>query len=265
MNGAVGFTNVSFCYPSRPTVPVLKDFSLEIRANTTTALVGSSGAGKSTVVALLQRFYDVDSGSITIDGNDIRDLNLQWLRSNIGYVQQEPTMFGLTCRENVTYGVDRQVPQEELEAVCRKANCHDFVMDWPQQYDTMVGERGVKLSGGQKQRLAIARALLVDPRILLLDEATSALDAESEHLVQSAIEKAVVGRTVIIVAHRLSTIQGAQQIVVMDDCRIVDVGKHSDLLDRCGKYQELIKRQSMLSGNLPFDVLQSLQEVSSDD
>ncbi|CAB9526055.1 Cyclolysin secretion/processing ATP-binding protein CyaB [Seminavis robusta] len=247
MEGAVTIEDVSFSYPSRPNVPVLEKFSLTVPPNTTAALVGSSGAGKSTVVALLQRFYDVNAGSIKIDGNDIRTLDLAWLRKHIGYVQQEPSLFGLTVRENISYGVsDHEVTQEEIEEVCRKANAHDFICKWPHGYDTLVGERGVKLSGGQKQRIAIARALLVNPRILLLDEATSALDAESEHLVQSAIEKAVVGRTVIIVAHRLSTIQRATQIVVVDNHQIVDVGSHHELLGRCTKYQDLIKRQSLM-------------------
>jgi len=259
MEGAIDFNNVQFSYPSRPNVPVLQNISLSIAPNTTAALVGSSGAGKSTVVALMQRFYDVASGSITIDGNDIRDLDLKWLRSNIGYVQQEPQLFGMTIRENVTYGVDREVTSEELENVCRKANAHEFIVGWPKAYETLVGERGVKLSGGQKQRLAIARALLVDPRILLLDEATSALDAESEHLVQEAINKAVVGRTVIIVAHRLSTIQRASQIVVIDEHEIVDVGTYCALLERCTKYQDLIKRQSIV-GKLPPDSLASIQD-----
>jgi len=161
MQGAITINSITFSYPSRPNVPVLKDFSLSVPPNTTAALVGSSGAGKSTVVALLQRFYDVNSGAIQIDGNDIRSLVLSWLRQNIGYVQQEPTLFGLTVRENICYGVtNREVTQEELESVCRKANAHDFISQWPQGYDTLVGERGVKLSGGQKQRVAIARALL---------------------------------------------------------------------------------------------------------
>ncbi|GAX16798.1 ATP-binding cassette, subfamily B (MDR/TAP), member 10 [Fistulifera solaris] len=247
MEGNIRFENVNFFYPSRPESAVLCNFSLTIPANSTAALVGASGAGKSTVVALLQRFYDVPSGSIRIDGHDLRDLDLPWLRANIGYVQQEPQLFGLTVRENICYGIDREVSREELDEVSRKANAHDFIVQWPQQYDTMVGERGVKLSGGQKQRIAIARALLVNPRILLLDEATSALDAESEHLVQEAIDKAVVGRTVVIVAHRLSTIKRAKQIVVVDDHRIIDSGTHDELLQRCTKYQELIKRQSMHS------------------
>lgn len=228
---------------------MLEDFSLSIPANTTTALVGASGAGKSTIVALIQRFYDVTSGSITIDGYDIRELDLQSMRRCIGYVQQEPSIFGISVRENIAYGVDRHVSDQELEAVCRKANAHEFISKWPKGYDTLVGERGVKLSGGQKQRLAIARSLLVDPRILLLDEATSSLDAESEHQVQEAIDKAAEGRTTIIVAHRLSTIRRAAQIVVVENHRISDVGTHDELLRRCGKYQELIKRQSVFGSD----------------
>mmetsp|Transcript_19261 Transcript_19261/g.41926 ORF Transcript_19261/g.41926 Transcript_19261/m.41926 type:complete len:704 (-) Transcript_19261:548-2659(-) len=244
MEGEVRFCNVDFTYPSRPDVPVLTGFSLRVPPNTACAFVGSSGAGKSTAVALLQRFYDVSGGSIEIDGNDIRSLDLKWMRMHIGYVQQEPQLFGITVRENVTYGIERDVSDREIEAVCREANALDFVEEWPEKFDTMVGERGVKLSGGQKQRLAIARALLVNPRILLLDEATSALDAESEHLVQSAIDNAMVGRTVIIVAHRLSTIMDADQIVVLDGQQIAGVGTHKTLLRQCSKYQDLIRRQT---------------------
>jgi len=244
LTGELELSNVSFSYPSRPNLPVLRNVNLTIPTNTTAAFVGSSGAGKSTIVSLLQRFYDVSDGKIKIDGHDIRELDLKYLRQQIGYVQQEPQLFGLSIRENVCYGVERDVLDDELETVCREANAHDFISKWPDKYETLVGERGVKLSGGQKQRLAIARALLVNPRILLLDEATSALDSESEHLVQEAINKAVVGRTVVIVAHRLSTIRNSEQIVVLDDHEIVDVGRHEELLGRCQKYQELIKRQT---------------------
>jgi ABC-type multidrug transport system fused ATPase/permease subunit len=250
MEGKVEFKDVTFSYPSRPDILVLNGFSLTMAENTTTALVGSSGAGKSTVVALLQRFYEINGGDITIDGISLQDLDLKWLRRHIGYVQQEPQLFGLTIKENLLYGVNRAVSDEEIEKSCRDANAHDFITSWPNGYETLVGERGVKLSGGQKQRVAIARALLTNCRILLLDEATSALDAESEHLVQEAIEKAVIGRTVIIVAHRLSTIQRADQIVVMADHKIVDVGTHTSLMQKCGKYQDLIKRQSMVATNL---------------
>jgi ABC-type multidrug transport system fused ATPase/permease subunit len=245
IEGSIELKDVDFSYPSRPGVRVLNQFSLKIPSDTTTALVGGSGSGKSTVVALLQRFYDVNSGGIYLDGNNITDLNLQWLRRHIGYVQQEPQLFGMTIKENLLYGVDRDVSQEEMENACRDANAHDFIVTWPEGYNTLVGERGVKLSGGQKQRICIARALLTNCRILLLDEATSALDSESEHLVQEAINKAILGRTVVIVAHRLSTIQKADQIVVMSDHKIVDVGTHEELLNGCTKYQDLIKRQSL--------------------
>jgi len=247
--GRIEFDNVKFSYPSRPNINVLDEFSLSISPGTTTALVGSSGSGKSTVVALLQRFYDVNSGSVKIDENDLRDLDVKWLRQKIGYVQQEPQLFGLSVRDNLLYGVPEHetVSQEKMEQACCDANCHDFITSWPDGYDTLVGERGVQLSGGQKQRISIARALLTECSLLLLDEATSALDSESEHLVQEAIDKAVVGRTVVIVAHRLSTIQRATQIVVMSNHKIVDVGSHDYLLENCSKYDQLIKRQNMNS------------------
>eukprot|EP00592_Proboscia_alata_P015248 CAMPEP_0194397898 /NCGR_PEP_ID=MMETSP0174-20130528/125801_1 /TAXON_ID=216777 /ORGANISM="Proboscia alata, Strain PI-D3" /LENGTH=706 /DNA_ID=CAMNT_0039194129 /DNA_START=40 /DNA_END=2158 /DNA_ORIENTATION=- len=245
VEGRIQFNGVQFEYPSRPDVSVLCDYNLSITAGTTTALVGSSGSGKSTVVALLQRFYDISKGTITLDDRNICDLDVQWLRQQIGYVQQEPSLFGLSVRENLLYGVPNpeDMTTEKMEQACKDANCHDFIVSWPEGYDTLVGERGVKLSGGQKQRISIARALITDCRLLLLDEATSALDAESEHLVQEAIDRAVVGRTTIIVAHRLSTIQRADQIVVMSNHRIVDVGTHEELLERCKKYQALIARQ----------------------
>jgi len=249
VDGRISFENVKFNYPSRPNINVLSDFTLDILPGSTTALVGSSGSGKSTVVSLIQRFYDINEGRLTIDGNEIKELDVQWLRSHIGYVQQEPQLFGLSVRENLVYGVPDGVvvTPAMIEEACRNANCHDFIMSWPDGYETMVGERGIQLSGGQKQRISIARALITDCRILLLDEATSALDAESEHLVQEAIDKAVLGRTTIIVAHRLSTIQRASQIVVMSNHKIVDVGTHQYLMENCTKYQELIKRQNMSS------------------
>jgi len=247
MEGNIAFENVMFSYPTRPDVLVLNAFSLKLAKNTTTALVGSSGSGKSTVVSLIQRFYDIDAGTILLDGRDITHLDMSWFRSQIGYVQQEPQLFGTTVRENLVYGLsladEAKITQTELENVCRDANAHEFISSWPEGYDTVVGERGITLSGGQKQRIAIARALLTNCGILLLDEATSALDAESEHEVQKAIENAMVGRTVVVVAHRLSTIQNADQIVVMDNRKIVDVGTHGDLLARCKRYQDLIKRQ----------------------
>ena len=265
MVGEVQFENVTFCYPSRPDQPVLDDVTLTIPASSVTALVGSSGAGKSTIVSLLQRFYDINKGSITIDGHDLKSLDLKWLRQQIGFVQQEPNLFGLSIKENMLYGVEREVSQEELEAASKDAHAHEFIIQMTDGYDTLVGERGVQLSGGQRQRVAIARALLTNPRILLLDEATSALDAESEHLVQQAIDKAVVGRTVIVVAHRLSTIRQADQIVVMDKHRVVDVGKHDALLDKSSKYQELIKRQSFMIRDVSVNGMHKLLPGIHDD
>jgi len=265
MTGTVELRNVSFSYPTRPAQRVLQNVSLTIPANTTTALVGSSGSGKSTIVALLQRFYDVSEGQITVDGHDLTTLDLRWLRNHIGYVQQEPNLFGLSIRENMLYGVEGDVSQEELEAAARDANAHDFIVQMPDGYNTLVGERGVKLSGGQKQRVAIARALLTNPRILLLDEATSALDSESEHLVQQAIDKAVVGRTVVIVAHRLSTIRQADQIVVMDNHKVVDAGHHEKLLGKCSKYRDLIKRQSVVVRDVSLAGMKNFGIIDEDE
>jgi len=262
MDGVINFDNVMFSYPTRPDVLVLNAFTLKLPKDSTTALVGSSGSGKSTVVSLIQRFYDADAGAITLDGVDITHLDISWLRSQIGYVQQEPQLFGMTLRNNLTYGLSEEaaskITQGDLENVCRDANAHEFISSWPEGYDTMVGERGITLSGGQKQRVAIARALLTNCRILLLDEATSALDAESEFEVQKAIENAMVGRTVVVVAHRLSTIKGADQIVVMDNRKIVDIGTHDGLLENCQRYQELIKRQSTIASDVSSATIEKM-------
>lgn len=250
MEGTIRFDSVNFSYPARPDVQVLKNFSLDIPKNKTVAFVGHSGSGKSTVLALIQRFYDVTGGQILIDGTPITVLDPAWMRRHFAYVQQEPVLFGDSIAHNIAYGHYVQngsaceLPDQRiLEKVAVDAFAHDFIMGFPEQYKTLVGERGVRLSGGQKQRIAIARALLIDPRVLLLDEATSALDAESEAYVAEAISKAMVGRTTLIVAHRLSTVQNADMIVVMDDGCIVDKGTHEELLSQCAKYQDLIRRQ----------------------
>jgi ATP-binding cassette subfamily B protein len=241
--GEVKFEAVTFSYPSRPDIVILKNFSLLVPTNSTTALVGASGSGKSTAISLLQRFYDVQSGRVCVDGRDIRELDSDWLCANIGFVQQEPALFGMSIKDNLTYGLARGVSDKEIEDACIKAHAHQFIVAFPESYATTVGERGLTLSGGQKQRLAIARALLVNPRLLLLDEATSALDAESEHLVQEAINVLMQGRTTLIVAHRLSTVRNADQIVVVDKHAIDDIGTHSELLGRCEIYQELVRLQ----------------------
>ena len=216
VDGRIAFDNVRFNYPSRPQVKILQGISLKVEPGQTVALVGASGCGKSTCIQLLQRFYDPLGGRITIDGHDVKDLNLGWLREQIGIVSQEPCLFGVTIGENIRYGRDGVTP-EEVENAAREANAHDFIMRLPLRYETKVGERGTQLSGGQKQRIAIARALVRNPKILLLDEATSALDTRSESVVQTALEKASIGRTTIIVAHRLSTIRNADRILVLKE------------------------------------------------
>lgn len=262
MQGNIEFENVLFSYPTRPDVLVLNAFSLKLAKDTTTALVGSSGSGKSTVVSLIQRFYDIDGGKITVDGVDLTHLDIPWFRSQIGYVQQEPQLFGISIRDNLTYGLPEEVAanitQTELENACRDANAHGFITGWPDGYDTLVGERGVTLSGGQKQRICIARALLTNCRILLLDEATSALDAESESEVQAAIENAMKGRTVVVVAHRLSTIRNADNIVVMNNGKIVGMGTHDDLLETCKRYQDLIRKQSHMIRDVSVGTLKNM-------
>ncbi|XP_053373101.1 ATP-dependent translocase ABCB1-like isoform X2 [Mercenaria mercenaria] len=241
--GSIKIQDVHFNYPSRPDTKILHGVNLEISRGQTVALVGASGCGKSTIVQLIQRFYDPDSGEIQIDGVNLKDINLKWWREHIGIVSQEPVLFGTTIGENIRYGRE-DVTQEEIEAATKMANAHDFIMALPEKYDTMVGERGAQLSGGQKQRIAIARALVRDPKILLLDEATSALDTESEGVVQEALEKASHGRTTIVIAHRLSTIKTADMIAGFKDGIIVEKGTHSELMTKNGIYQNLVNRQS---------------------
>lgn len=241
VKGEIELRHVNFKYPSRPDVQIFRDLSLAIHSGKTVALVGESGSGKSTVVALLQRFYDPDSGHITLDGVDIKALQLKWLRQQMGLVGQEPVLFNETIRANIAYGKDGDATEQEILAASELANAHKFISGLQQGYDTMVGERGVQLSGGQKQRVAIARAIVKSPKILLLDEATSALDAESERVVQDALDRVVVNRTTVVVAHRLSTIKNADVIAVVKNGVIVEKGKHEALVKiKDGFYASLI-------------------------
>ncbi|GLH05847.1 Probable multidrug resistance-associated protein lethal(2)03659 [Gryllus bimaculatus] len=230
---------VRFSYPARPHAPVLRGLDLSVRRGETVALVGASGCGKSTVVQLLQRLYDPQDGQVLLDGEDVRELNLAWLRSHVGVVGQEPALFAVSIAENIRYGRE-DATRADIEAAAKEASAHDFITRLPQGYDTEVGERGTQLSGGQKQRIAIARALVRNPRILLLDEATSALDLQSEALVQRALERAARGRTTVVVAHRLSTIAAADRIVCLADGRVVEQGTHSELLALKGHYYALV-------------------------
>ncbi|KAF3776026.1 ABC transporter B family member 11 [Nymphaea thermarum] len=241
VKGNIEFQHVSFKYPTRPNMQIFTDLSLIIGSGKTVALVGESGSGKSTVLSLLERFYDADSGHILLDGMEIQKLQLTWLRQQIGLVTQEPVLFNGTIRANIAYGKTGAVTEMEITAAAQAANALEFILALPEGYDTIVGERGVQLSGGQKQRIAIARAIIKEPKILLLDEATSALDAESERVVQDALNKVMVNRTAIVVAHRLPTIQGADLIAVIKDGVIAEKGKHDELMSKKdGLYASLV-------------------------
>ena len=242
VQGRVSWEQVSFAYPTRADVPVLRDFTLTLEPGQVVALVGPSGAGKSTIASLLYRLYDPTSGRISLDGVPLTDLDPTWLRRQIGVVQQEPLLFSTTVEENIRYGRP-EATQAEVEEAARLANAHDFINRFPDGYRTLVGERGVQLSGGQKQRVAIARALLKNPRLLILDEATSALDAESEHLVREALERLMKGRSTVVIAHRLSTVKGADRVVVLDHGSVAQVGTHQALVAEEGIYRRLIERQ----------------------
>jgi ATP-binding cassette, subfamily B, bacterial len=241
--GQVTFDHVRFAYPGR--AAVLREFDLSIEPGQRVGLVGYSGAGKSTVLALLQRFYDVERGSIMIDGQDIRDVTQESLRAAMAIVPQDISLFHRTVMENIRYARP-DAPEEDVLAAAEMANCREFIEALPDAFATMVGDRGVKLSGGQRQRLAIARALLKDAPILLLDEATSALDSESERAIQDALDRLMQGRTVIAIAHRLSTLKRFDRIIVMDHGRIIDDGPPDVLAARPGPYRDLLRKQQLL-------------------
>jgi ATP-binding cassette subfamily B protein len=242
LEGRWDLQGVSFSYPSRPDAPVLRGLHLTIRPGEVIALVGPSGGGKSTVAALLLRLYDPTEGRLLLDGHDLRALSPDWLRRQIGVVAQEPLLFSSSVADNIRYGRP-DASDAEVEAAARAANAHEFIARFPDGYRTRVGERGVQLSGGQKQRVAIARAVLKDPRVLLLDEATSALDAESEHLVKEALDRLMRGRTTLLIAHRLSTVKGANRVIVIDKGRVVQSGDHASLIAEDGLYRRLVERQ----------------------
>jgi ABC-type multidrug transport system fused ATPase/permease subunit len=243
ISGSLKFDNVQFRYPSRPDISVLNGVSFDAKQGETIALVGPSGSGKSTIASLVLRFYDPDSGAITIDGIDTKEMGLEFLRNQMAIVPQDVILFGGTIRENIEYGKPG-ASLVEIEEAAKKANAHVFVDSFPEKYDTVVGERGIQLSGGQRQRVAIARAVLKDPRILILDEATSSLDSESERLVQEALDKLMVGRTSLVIAHRLSTIRKADRILVLDKGSIFENGKHEELLQKeGGLYKGLLELQ----------------------
>jgi len=241
-NGRIELKNVHFTYPARPDHKVCNGYNLVVEAGKTVALCGASGSGKSTAIQLVERFYDPDEGSVTLDGSDLRDLNVGWLRQQIGLVAQEPVLFSGTIAENIGMGKPGAT-REEVENAAKMSNAHDFIMEFPNGYDTDVGEKGGQLSGGQKQRVAIARAMIKDPAVLLLDEATSALDTQSERIVQAALDDLLTRhkRTTIVVAHRLSTIRNADKICVVNEGCIVEEGTHGELMAKgtAGFYYKL--------------------------
>ena len=245
VRGELRIEDVHFAYPTRPEAAVLQGLSMSLQPDRVVALVGPSGGGKSTVAALISRLYEPDKGQLLLDDRPIVELDPHWLRQQIGVVSQEPILFAATVTSNIRYAVPEATDEQVLVAA-EAANALQFIEEFPDGFETLVGERGVRLSGGQKQRIAIARALLMDPAILILDEATSALDAESEHLVQEALERLMKGRTTLVIAHRLSTVKEADRVVVLDQGRVAESGSHDDLLDLDGPYRRLVERQFAL-------------------
>jgi ATP-binding cassette subfamily B (MDR/TAP) protein 1 len=251
--GNIQLSGVRFSYPSRPGVPILHGLDLSIPANKTTALVGASGSGKSTIFGLLERWYAFSAGSVTLDGVKLEELNLRWLRTNIRLVQQEPTLFSGTIYQNVVDGLTgtakEDLPDQDKRGIvieaCKAAFAHEFIEDLPNGYDTWIGERGASLSGGQKQRIVIARSIISDPKVLLLDEATSALDPNAEKIVQAALNNVAKGRTMVVIAHRLSTIRDADNIVVMSKGETKESGTHAELIKLGGAYANLVRAQDL--------------------
>jgi ATP-binding cassette subfamily B protein len=253
IRGEVDFVNVRFGYDKSN--PVLKNITFSAKPGEMVGLVGKSGAGKSTTINLISRFYEADAGAIMIDGKDSREYALQDLRAQIGIVLQEPFLFNGTIAENISYGKPGATLEEIMEAA-RAANAHNFVLNKPDGYDTMVGERGSKLSGGERQRVSIARAILHNPRILILDEATSSVDVETEKQIQEAIQRLVSGRTTFAIAHRLSTLRNADRLIVLDRGEIVETGSHEELMEKKGAFYNLVQTQSKVQeiiGELHFD------------
>ncbi|EFO99602.1 hypothetical protein CRE_22141 [Caenorhabditis remanei] len=265
LSGEVKLNKVFFRYPERPGVPILQGLNVHVKPGQTLALVGPSGCGKSTVISLLERLYDPLDGAVTVDNNDLRQMNPKHLRKHIALVSQEPILFDTSIRENIVYGLQPgEYTEAEISIACQKANIHNFISELPDGYETRVGEKGTQLSGGQKQRIAIARALIRNPKILLLDEATSALDTESEKQVQVALDAAAKDRTCIVVAHRLSTIVNAGCIMVVKNGQVVEQGTHNELMAKRGAYFALTQKQSSNQAGGQFDTGMAVEDEDDD-
>ena len=252
VHGDISFEHVTFEYEKGH--PVLEDVSFDAKAGQVIALLGSTGSGKTSLVNLLPRFYDITSGSIRLDGVDLREYPRSFLRSQIGIVEQEPFLFSCSIRDNITYGVTRPVTQEEIEAAAREAAIHDVILSFKDGYDTLVGERGVTLSGGQKQRVAIARTLLLNPRILIMDDSTSSVDMETEVQIREALQRLMLDRTTFIIAHRIQSIMSADLILVFDEGKIVQSGQHEDLIDQPGIYRSIFEIQTRIESALQEEI-----------
>jgi len=237
--------------------PVLQDISFSCRPGEKIALLGATGSGKTSLVNLLPRFYDYTEGEILLDGTPLKEYSRHMLRRQIGIVEQEPFLFSMSVRDNITYSVERTVSLEDVETAARAAAVHDSIMSFPDGYDTMVGEKGVSLSGGQKQRIAIARTLLKDPRILILDDSTSAVDADTEARIKEALDELMEGRTTFIIAHRIQTLRQADRILVLDEGRIVQQGIHEELIETEGFYQDVFRLQTRMEEELQDELLEA--------
>ncbi len=252
VQGSIRFDHVSFAYEKDR--PVLEDISFDCQAGQVVALLGSTGSGKTSLVNLLPRFYDVTAGHILLDGVDLREYPRHYLRSQIGIVEQEPFLFSCSIRDNITYGITREVTQDEIEEAAREAAIHDVILGFANGYDTLVGERGVTLSGGQKQRVAIARTLLINPRILILDDSTSSVDMETEVQIRQALEKLMENRTTFIIAHRIQSIMSAGLILVFDQGKIVQSGVHEELIQQPGIYRSIYDIQTRIDSALQEEI-----------
>ncbi len=254
VDGFIDFIDIGFAYSDAPETPVLEEINFSVKPGQVIALLGSTGSGKTTLANLLPRFYEYTEGKIQLDGVELKRYPRKFLRSQIGIVEQEPFLFSRTIRENITYGIDLEVPQEEVEEAAKAAAIHDSIMAFPDQYDTLVGEKGVTLSGGQKQRVAIARTIMKNPRILILDDATSSVDLETEADIRSALENLMENRTTFIIAHRIQSVMRADLIVVLDKGRIIQKGTHDQLLAQEGIYRKIFNIQTQIEAELEKEV-----------